>query len=372
MPRSGIRAMMEMAGRMQEVIHLEVGEPNFPTPPHIVEAACAAAREGYTKYTPGAGFLSLREAIGEKLASFNGIRATPDEIVVTPGAVAAMYSALMATVDAGEEVLIPDPGWPNYEMMVRCLGAIPRRYPLASSGSFLPQLSELRMLVSSKTKALILNSPGNPTGSVFPAEVVQGLTSLAAEADLYLISDEIYESLIYEGKHVSPAALSRDGNVITVSGFSKTYAMTGWRVGYAVAARPVAELMAKLQEPIVSCASAVSQKAAEAALRGEQDTVEMMRRAYMSRRDAALTLLAERGIRAVSPHGSFYLMIKLGPDQTDSLSFALRLLERRHVAVAPGSTFGRQSEGWIRVSLATEMDPLLRGLDAIASEIFSQ
>jgi aspartate/methionine/tyrosine aminotransferase len=237
MRRSGIREVMELAQAIPDAIHLEVGEPGFPTPVHIVEAAHLAAQAGFTKYTASAGMLSLRKLLVGKLKDLNGLEVAPESIVVTPGAVTAIATAIMAVVEPGDEVLLPDPGWPNYQMMVPAAGAVAVLYPLSAENGFTPDLAALDRLVTPRTKAMVINSPGNPTGAVFSRDVVLQLLAFARRHDLYLISDEVYEQMLFEGEHVSPARFDSDGRVVTVSGFSKTYAMTGWRLGYAVAVR---------------------------------------------------------------------------------------------------------------------------------------
>ncbi len=270
MPRSKIREIMHLAMDMPDAIHLEVGEPGFPTPEHIVEAACAAAKAGFTKYTPNAGVSSLREAIVDKLRKCNGIEASIDNVTVTAGGVCAIATSLLALTEPGEEILIPELSWPDYDMIIAVNGWKPRRYPLLKENGFLPDLDALRRLINDRTKVLMVNSPSNPTGAVFPREIQQGMLEIAKEHDLYLLSDETYDQIVFDGEHVSPAVFDEDGRVLTVFSFSKVYAMTGWRVGYVVASEEIARLITELQEPYVSCASSISQKAAEAALKGPQ------------------------------------------------------------------------------------------------------
>ncbi len=358
---------MDLAQGMPDAVHLEVGEPGFPTPEHIVQAAHRAAEEGFTKYTSNAGLLSLREQIVSKLAAVNGLGVSVENVVVTTGAVGGLSTALMAILEPGEEVLIPDPGWPNFEMMIVCSHGVPSFYPLSRQNGFWPEIDVLEDLVTSRCKAIILNSPANPTGAVFPAERVKARVDFAARHDLYLIADEVYEQLVFEAEHVSPGRFDRDGRVVGVHSFSKTYAMTGWRVGYAVASRSVAELIAKLQEPYFSCASSVSQKAAEAALMGSQDCVAEMRRQYQEHRDLAANLLTDAGLAFVKPQGTFYTLVDISQFGFDSYTFAGRLLQEARVAVAPGRTFGPSGDGYIRVSLAPTAAEIREGLTRLAS-----
>ncbi len=358
---------MDLAQGMPDAVHLEVGEPGFPTPEHIVQAAHRAAEDGFTKYTSNAGLLSLREQIVSKLAAVNGLGVSVENVVVTTGAVGGLSTALMAILEPGEEVLIPDPGWPNFEMMIVCSHGVPSFYPLSRQNGFWPEIDVLEDLVTSSCKAIIVNSPSNPTGAVFPAERVEALVDFAVRHDLYLIADEVYEQLVFEAEHVSPGRFDRDGRVVGVHSFSKTYAMTGWRVGYAVASRSVAELIAKLQEPYFSCASSVSQKAAEAALMGSQDCVAEMRRQYQEHRDLAANLLTDAGLAFVKPQGTFYTLVDISPFSLDSYTFARRLLQEARVAVAPGRTFGPSGDGYIRVSLAPTAAEIREGLTRLAS-----
>jgi len=367
MRRSGIREIMDLSQGMPDVVHLEVGEPGFPTPQHIVQAAERAMEQGFTKYTSNAGLLSLREQIVSKLRTVNGLDVRVENVVVTTGAVGGLATALMAIVEPGEEVLIPDPGWPNFEMMVTCSHAVPRLYPLYAGDGFWPRIEVLEELVTSRPKAMIVNSPSNPTGAVFPYELVKALVDFAVRHDLYLIADEVYEQLVFEAGHVSPARFDPDGRVVGVHSFSKTYAMTGWRVGYAVASEAVASLIAKLQEPFFSCASSVSQKAAEAALVGPQECVTQMREEYREHRDLAARLLSDGGLGFVKPAGAFYAMVDITPFGMDSYTFAKRLLQEAGVAVAPGRTFGPSADGYVRVSLAPTVGEIREGLTRLAS-----
>lgn len=371
MRRSGIRMVMDLAAKMPDAIHLEVGQPDFDTPAHIVEAGCRAAREGFTRYTANAGLRSLREILVEKLSTRNAIEVGVEHIVVTPGAVTAMATSLLTLAEAGEEILLPDPGWPNYEMATRCLGAVPVRYPLDVKQGFTPEFDVLEGLVTDRTKVLISNTPANPTGAVFPRKVVERMVAFSRKYDLYLLSDEVYEDIVFEGEHVSAAPLDQEGRVVSVFGFSKSYAMTGWRLGYAVAAEPIAAIITKMQEPFVSCASAISQKAAEAALQAPQDAVRAMCDAYRRRRDAAVRILKENGLFVYRPLGAFYLLVDISGCGKDSYTFATDLLKEKRVAVAPGATFGRVGEQYIRISLAAAEEQIVEGLSRICSYILA-
>jgi aspartate aminotransferase len=368
MPPQGVRAIMEKAWRIPGAIHLEVGEPDFPTPSHAVEAAAEAGRNGWTKYTSGAGVPELREALAEKLRRFNGLDVSPEQVVATAGCVTAVSTSLLALCDVGDEVLIPDPAWPNYNLWLRIQGAVPVPYRLTAERGFLPQPDEIDRLITPRTKCLILNSPANPTGAVFPADLCRELVDLARRRDLWVISDEIYEYIVFDGEHTSPARFDDDGRVLTISGMSKGYAMTGWRIGYVAAPDPVvADVIARLQEPLTSCPVGVSQAAAIAALRGPQDVVGTMRAAYRRRRDLSLEALRRHGRYRYTPQGAFYLMVDISDTGRDSQSFAHELLAEEKVAVAPGSAFGASGEGQVRVSLASDEELLLAGIERLCA-----
>jgi aspartate aminotransferase/aminotransferase len=372
MRRSGIREIMDLAAGLPDVLHLEVGEPDFATPSHIVEAAVAAARAGFTHYTPNAGLPELRDSIANVAAKVAGRSVVREQVVVTSGSVCGLMTSLMALVEPGEEVLLPDPGWPNYEMMVMSIGAIPVRYRLSEEHDFAPDLSELESQIGPRTKAIVVNSPSNPTGAVFGRAVVRALVDLANVHDLYILSDEVYDELVYEGEHYSPARWDTDGRVISVYSFSKTYAMTGWRVGYVVAPGSIAGAISKLQEPVVSCASAISQKAAEAALAGPQVCVLEMRNAYKARRDLVVGLLGQAGVRASVPRGAFYVFVDVSRLADHTYRFTRQLLQEQRVAVAPGETFGDAGCGHVRVSLAVDPQVLEAGVRRLIAALTRQ
>jgi len=365
MPRSGIRVILDMAAQLPGVIHLEIGQPDFPTPEHITAAALQAAQQGFTKYTPNAGLLSLREAIAEKVRRENGLEASVENVVVTTGGMGGLYAAFTAVLEPGDEVLIPDPGYPNYTMLTQLCRAQAVYYPLDAATGFQPCLETLSRLITPRTKALVVNSPSNPTGSVIPKEGMAALVALAREHDLYLISDECYEKIVFDARHVSPGSLDKDGRVLSLFSFSKTYAMTGWRVGYAVVSPEIAAIFVKLQEATVACTSSVSQKAAEAALQGPQDCIEIMVNAYRRRRDRAIAILQRHGLATYVPQGAFYLLVDISGCGSGSEGFAQNLLAQEKVAVAPGRTFGPSGDRYIRVSLAAHEDELETGLERL-------
>lgn len=364
MPRSGIRQVMDLAWSLPDpVIGLHVGEPSFPSPAHVVEAARAAYAAGETHYVPNAGIDALRVAIAEKVSTANGFVVTPGQVVVSAGGAQALHNAFSLTLSAGDEVLIPDPGWPNYAMAVQLLQAVPVRYPLRPENGFRPDPAELARLVTERTRVLVVNTPSNPLGTVLPATDVEALVRLAEDHDLWLLSDECYDALTFGQPHVSPGRFDRDGRVLSAFSFSKTYAMTGLRVGYLITTEEVARQSAKLQEPMLACVNAPAQAAALAALRGPQDEVAMMRAAYRERRDLALAQLDAQGMGYLTPEGAFYLWVDVRDrSHGDVATWAMDLLRQHHVAVAPGTTFGPLGEGWVRLSLATATEDLVEGI----------
>lgn len=369
LPRSGIREIMELAWSVPDAIHLEVGEPNFPTPDHICEAAAAAAAAGFTKYTPNAGIEPLREVLAEKVQRRNGIDVAREQIVVTPGAVAGIYSSLAALVDPGSEVLLGDPSWPNYSLMMRLLGITPVHFPVHPEQGMVPRAADIESMITERTRAIILNSPANPSGAITPPEVLRELMELARAHDLWVLSDEVYDEMWFDGPPASAAPLDTDGRVITFFSLSKTYAMTGWRVGYLVAPPTVVASIVKAQEPITSCVNAPAQKAAIAAITGSQACVDDMRAAYHERRDLVMNLLDKQTVPYVRPNGAFYLMADISGSGMSDIGFCRRLVSDKGVAVVPGTAFGPNSGTFVRISLATATDQLLEGVGRMADAV---
>jgi aspartate aminotransferase len=359
MRNSGIREIVNLVlASPGGIARLEVGEPGFATPEHIVAAAMTAA-SSWTGYTHSAGTHELRSEIATSLGARYDLDVAAERIIVAQGAgqgLSAIYSVVLAQ---GDEVLIPDPSWPNYAMLTTLHGARPVAYSLPEHRGFMPDLDELASLVTPLTRAIVINSPGNPTGAVMPRGMVRRIAEFAAERDILLISDEVYDQLIFEGEPSNAAGFGLD-NVVSVFSFSKTYAMTGWRVGYIVAPTWLADLLAHVQEPLLSCISSVSQSAALAALRGPQDVITMMRDAYRSRRDLAVRLLTDGGVAVQRPAGAFYLMVPIA-DGADSRAAALDLVTHG-VAVAPGTAFGAVAASQLRLSLASEAEVIETGI----------
>jgi aspartate aminotransferase len=362
MPVSRIREIMELAWKDPEAIHLEVGEPDFPTPEHVVEAAHEAARAGHTRYAPNAGLPELREALAEKIVRRNGYEARPEQVVVTQGGIQALYLVLRALLEPGDEVLLPNPAWPNFRMIAHLLGARVLSYPLVAEGDFLPRLEDLERLVTPRTRAILVNSPSNPLGTVLPRELVETLLAFARRRNLWFISDEVYDEVVFDDIFVSAGSVAdASDRLVSVYSFSKVYAMTGWRVGYLVAPSDMAKLLTGMQEPIISCVNTPAQMAALAALTGPQDVVRKMCEAYRARRDELLEILDRGGLPSSRPSGAFYVWTDISEASLPSMYFARSLIEREHVAVAPGSAFGELGENYVRLSLASSREDLLDG-----------
>ena len=349
---------MAKASAMSGVARLDVGEPQFETPEHIVEGAFAAARNGFTKYTASAGLISTRQAIAADAA------ATADTIAITVGAVGALSSAVRAVVDVGDDVLIPDPGWPNYIAIVKCSGAEPRPYALSEENGFAPTVRDLEGALTPRAKAIVINTPANPTGAVFSRGVMEMVLDFARAHDLYVISDEVYSKIVFEPPHTSAWGLGDDERVIIANSLSKTYSMTGWRIGWAQAAPDMAAQIAKLQEASVSCCSSIAQKAAEAALSGSQECVKTALCAYRQNLEIAEAVLDAHGLAYTHSAGTFFLWVDTGCD--DTWRFADQLLQERKVAVAPGEAFGHQGAGRVRLSLASSVDQVRYGVRELA------
>jgi aspartate aminotransferase len=366
-PRSGIRELADAATGMEEAIRLDLGQPDFATPAHIVAAAKRALDEGWTGYTQTQGLRSLRELLVDKLARRNGYRVDADDIVTAPGGVGVIAAAFAAVLGAGDEVLVPDPAWPNYELMAAWTQSRVVRYPCPPELGFLPDLDALPALITPRTRMLVLNSPNNPTGAVYPRTVVEEVLALARSRNLWLLSDECYDQVVDGGAMVSPAALAGGGGVISAYSFSKTYAMTGWRLGYLTGPRRLVETVTKVLESQSSCAPTMSQKAAEAALRGPQACVEAMNLAYRRRRDAVVEVLRAAELLISVPRGAFYVMADVSPSGLGGRDFAFRLLRERGVSVAPGSAFGEVAADAVRISLASSDQDLDEGVGRLCA-----
>jgi len=362
-PESGIRRILEIAFQLDDVILLGVGEPDVPVAPHIGAAAIAAWERDETNYTANGGIPPLRAAIVEKLARDNDIQVDVEQVWVTVGATQGIHQAMALTLAAGDEVLVPDPGYTTFTMNAHMLDAVPVPYSLRPDRGFTPSIDELERLVTDRTRVIIVNSPSNPLGVVFDEAVLRDLLDFARRHDLWVISDEVYERFTFDEKHFSIASFDDDNRVFSAFSLSKTYAMTGIRVGYLVTPPGYATTMRTVQEATVSCVDTPAQYAAIAAITGDQSHVDDAQRHYRANLDVATALLDSRGIRYLRPKGSFYLWIDMSHvSGGDVAGWAEQFLLKQRVAIAPGSAFGRSGEGWIRVCLAATEADIVAGL----------
>jgi aspartate/methionine/tyrosine aminotransferase len=365
-PVSLIRRMFDLTPNVPGAISLAVGEPGFATPPHIVEAASAALRDGFTKYSPNPGYLDLREAIADKIERVNGYRVDPaGEVFVTVGAMQALALTFMVGIDPGDEVILTDPSYSNFEGTITLAGGRPVFVPTDPERGYLPRAEDVAAAVTPRTRAILVNSPSNPTGAVYPRDLLHAIAEICVRHDLLLISDETYGALTYgDIRNVSPASLPGLGDrTVSIYSFSKEYAMTGWRIGYLTGPAPMLGVMATVQEYVVSCVNAATQRAALAALRGPQDCVETMRRAYQRRRDLVVErLVGIPGVRCPRPDGAFYAFPDVRAVTRDTRRLAERLLFDHRVVVSPGEAFGPRSGGFLRLSYAASDENLAEGL----------
>jgi aspartate/methionine/tyrosine aminotransferase len=354
---------LEAQGR--SIIHLEIGQPDFPTPEHIAEAGIQAIRAGRTRYTPPAGTADLRAAIAEVAGKWRGMTFSPEEVIVGPGAKPAIYFAALALVEPGEEVIIPDPGFPSYSAIVRLAGGVPVPVRLDPDELYNFDMQDFRQKISHRTKLVIMNSPSNPTGGVTPLHVLEQIAAEVQRVGAWVISDEIYCQLVYEGDAPSIAALPgmRERTII-VDGFSKTYSMTGWRLGFGIMPPALAERVGLLATHTIGCTADFTQAAGVAALRGDFSTVEAMRESFRQRRDltvAALNTLP--GVRCAMPKGAFYVFPDVRSYGRSSRELADYLLEEAGVALLAGSDFGPGGEGFLRISYATAWEQIREGIE---------
>ncbi len=357
---------LEAQGR--RIYHMEIGQPDFDTPAHIKEAAKRALDEGYTGYTPSSGIPELREAIAESVSESRGVDVSPDQVVVFVGAKLAIFAALMATVNPGDEVIIPMPAYPAYESVVNFVGGAVKPVVLREEREFSPSGEEIVEAVTPKTRAIVINSPCNPTGGVYRREDLEAVVEVAREKDLWIFSDEIYEDIVFDGRrHESVLSIpGAEDRAVMISGFSKTFAMTGWRLGYAVAPRDMADKMMKIQLNTTSCPVSFVQKAAVAALKGPRDEVNAMVREYQERRDLIhREINSIPGFSMIKPKATFYAWPNVKRLGVGSKELARRILEEAGVAVLPGTDFGEPGEGYLRFSFATSKEVIRGAMEAI-------
>ena len=350
-----------------EVYSFGAGEPDIDTPDHIKAAAITALQSGRTKYTPSAGIPELRQAISQKFLKDNGLDYKPNQIIVSNGAKQSCFNAIAAVVNEGDEVLIPAPYWLSYPEMVRIVGGEPVIVPTTEENNWKITPADFENAMTPRTKMIIINSPGNPTGSVYTREELKALAEVAAEEDIFILSDEIYEKLTYDGaEHISMASITPEAYdlTITVNGFSKAYSMTGWRLGYLAAPEPIARVIDSMQSHMTSNACSFAQYGGLAALTGDQQCVSDMREEFDVRRQYMFERLTQiPGITAVRPQGAFYVLANIGALGLKSQNFADRLLSKANVALVPGIAFG--ADNTVRLSYATSLDVIKSGIDRI-------
>lgn len=365
---SGIRKMNEKALAMERagepVLHFELGRPDFDTPEYIKRACIDSVNAGDVFYTSNYGTNELREAIAEKLRTQNGIDYKASEIIVSVGLTEAVFDVLISILNEGDEILVPNPVWMNYLNVPKFLGAVPVTYGLLEENDYQIDLEEIRSKITDKTKAIVLISPNNPTGGVLSRETLEELAKIAAEHDITVISDEVYERLLYDGEeHVSIASLpGMKERTVTLNGFSKAYSMTGWRLGYAAAPESLIAVLNKIHQHNTTCAAAFVQKAGAAALRNEKDEVNDMVCEYQKRRDYAVNAINQiEGLSCRCPKGAFYIFINIKKLGKSCEEVAEYLLQEAKIALVPGNVFGTEGEGYLRMSFANSYENIVEG-----------
>jgi aminotransferase len=357
----------------EKLIHFELGEPDFDTPVNIKEAAKRALDEGATHYTTNAGLIELRQAIAGKLKKENNIDVDPvSQICVTVGSQEAAFLAIMCTIEPGDEVLIPEPGYYTYRNCVQMAGGTPVSVPLREENDFRLTSEDLERNVTSRSKMAVVNSPCNPTGSVMTKDDLLAIDGLAVKHDFLILADEIYEKIIYDGgKHYSAAALSKEPDrIITLNGFSKAYAMTGWRIGYLVASKEIISQCVKLQQSAVASATTFAQRGAVEALKGPQESIEKMAKEFARRREVIFEGLSKvKGFSVAKSKGAFYAFVNIRKLGKTSQELAEYLLNEAKVVTTPGAAFGTSGEGYLRMSYATSVENIKQGLANISKAV---
>jgi aspartate aminotransferase len=356
---------LEAKGR--DIVHLEIGEPDFDTPENVVEAGVDALRSGWTHYGPSAGLPALREAIAREVGRTRGVSVTPEEVVVVPGGKPILFFVILALAGDGDEVIYPNPGFPIYESMIEFVGGVPVPLPLREERQFRLDVDELAAKITPRTRLIILNSPANPTGGVLTEQDIRDIAAAIGDANIMVLSDEIYSRLIFEGSHFSLLSIPEfRERTILLDGFSKTYAMTGWRLGYGVMRADLAAQVARLMTNSNSCTASFTQMAGVAALTGDQTSVTRMCEAFRERRDLMVTGLNKiRGFRCLSPKGAFYVFPNIEGTGLKSQELAGKLLEEAAVACLSGTAFGKYGEGYLRFSVANSPENIAKALDRI-------
>ncbi len=364
----------ELERKGKSVIHLEIGEPGYSPPKHVIEATKKAVESGMTKYTPSAGIYELREAIAERVSETRGLDIKPENVVVTTGAKLAIFGALMSFIDPGDEVIIPMPAYPAYESVTNFVGGIVKPVVLKEERGFSPSVEDITAQLTDKTKAIVINTPSNPTGGAYGRRDLEEIVKLAMERDMLVISDEIYEDIVFDGrKHESILSIPGAEEVsIMVSGFSKTWAMTGYRLGYAVGRQEFVDKIAQIQLNTSSCPAHFAQVAAIEAIRGPQDEVHEMLKDYERKRNAIYEEISKiRGFSMVKPAGTFYAFPNTKATGLPSRELADRLLLEAGVALLPGTAFGEAGEGYLRISFAGPMEDIREGMRRIREYVES-
>ncbi len=375
MERLGTETAFDVLCRAKElecsrtVIHLEIGEPDFATPKHIIEAAKQALDEGWTHYGPSAGLPELREAIADYAGRMRGVKFFPEQVVVTPGAKPVMAFAIMALVDTSDEVIYPNPGFPIYESMIEYMGGRPVPIRLREERNFRLDAEELAQMVNSRTKLIVINSPANPTGGVLTREDLRLIADTALKYNVWILADEIYSEIVYDEPFESIARFTDvHPRLIILDGFSKTFAMTGWRIGYGIMPKDMAEKLARIETNINSCTATFIQRACLAALQGPKGPVERMVAEFKRRRDFIVEGLNRLpGFRCSKPQGAFYVFPNIEHTGMDCKVLAERLLEEEGVACLAGTCFGKFGDGFLRLSYANSIENIGAALERIAS-----
>ncbi len=372
---SGIRKLFDLAQSRKDIISFGIGEPDFTTPLHVREAAKQAIDDGYTHYTPNAGFYDLREALAKKLREDNHIPVKPEEVIVTAGGSQALFSIFYILLNPGEEIIIPDPGFLIYDSQVTLVGGNPVHLPIREENAFQIDPDELRRLITPKTKAIIINSPSNPTGIVIKEEILREVAKIAIEHKLWIISDELYEDILFDGrKNISIASFpGMKERTISIFGFSKSYAMTGWRLAYLTCPEVLVDDIIKVQQNTAVCPNSITQRAALYGLQNKDETkieIEKMRNAYQERRDILIAGFDEiEEFSYINPEGAFYAFPNITKTGKNSEELSMYLMEQCGVVVVPGTAFGKYGEGYLRFSFATSIDMIKKGFEKIKEGI---
>ena len=378
MERLGTETAFEVMARAKaleakgkDMIYLQIGEPDFPTPKNIIEAGVKALRDGETHYSPAAGIMPLREAIVDDVEARRGVRPKVEEVIVTPGAKPIMYFVIMACIETGDEVIYPNPGFPIYESVINFVGGTPVALPLWEENDFRFNLDKFRSLVTDRTRMIIINSPQNPTGGVLTREDVEVVAEVARKKNIMVLTDEVYKNIIYEGEHASIYSMpGMQEQTILLDGFSKTYAMTGWRLGFGVMREDLAKKVEQLMINSNSCTATFSQYAAVEALKGPTDEVDAMVETFRQRRDFIVTGLNEiPDVSCITPKGAFYVFPNVKNIRMSSQELEHYLLNEAGVAVLSGTAFGKYGDGYLRFSYANSIENIGKALEKIKAAL---